>query len=81
MSLSLPIDQATVAGNKVFKVAGNSLYVCFDTDIDERFEKAVAEDTPLRIVFKDSGFKNDMTKENVNQLLKQLSPDIEIKVI
>lgn len=81
LPLSLPIEQATVAGKKVFKVAGNSLYACFDTDIDEGFAKAVAEEAPLRIVFKDSGFKNDTAKENVKQLLKQLSPETEMKVI
>lgn len=81
LPLSLLIEQANVAGKKVFKVAGNSLYACFDTDIDEGFAKAVAEEAPLRIVFKDSGFKNDTAKENVKQLLKQLSPETEMKVI
>lgn len=81
LPLSLPIEQANVAGKKVFKVAGNSLYACFDTDIDEGFAKVVAEEAPLRIVFKDSGFKNDTAKENVKQLLKQLSPETEMKVI
>ncbi len=81
LPLSLPIEQATVAGKKVFKVAGNSLYACFDRDIDEAFAKAVAKEVPLRIVFKDSSFKNDTAKENVKQLLKQLSPDTEMKVL
>ena len=63
------------------QVAGNSLYTCFDTGIDEGFAKAVAKEKPLRIVFKDSGFKNDTAKENVKQLLKQLSPDTEMKVL
>ena len=47
----------------------------------EAFAKAVAQEKPLRIVFKDSGFKNDTAKENVKQLLKQLSPDTEMKVL
>lgn len=81
LPLSLPIEQANVAGKKVFKVAGNSLYACFDTDIDEGFAKAVAAEAPLRIVFKDSGFKNDTAKENVKQLLKQLSPETVMKVV
>src|SRR5690554_224199 len=81
LPLSLSIEQANVAGKKVFKVAGNSLYACFDTDIDEGFAKAVAAEAPVRIVFKDSGFKNDTAKENVKQLLKQLSPETEMKVV
>ena len=81
LPLSLKIEQVDVSGKKVFKVAENSLYACFDNDIDEDFAKAIAKDEPLRIVFKDSGFKNDTAKTNVKQLLKQLSPETEMKVI
>lgn len=81
LPLSLKIEQVEVSGKKVFKVAENSLYACFDSGIDEDFAKAIAKDEPLRIVFKDSGFKNDTAKTNVKQLLKQLSPETEMKVI
>ena len=81
LPLSLKIEQATISGKKVFKVAENSLYACFDSGIDEAFAKAIAADKPLRIVFKDSAFKNDTAKTNVKQLLKQLSPETEMKVI
>ena len=57
LALSLKIDQVDVLGKKVFKVAGNSLYACFDSGIDEDFAKAISQDEPLRIVFKDSGFQ------------------------
>jgi len=81
LPLSLKIEQATIAGKQVFKVAGNSLYACFDGGIDEAFAKAVAQDQPLRIVFRDSGFKDDTAKTNVKQLLKQLTPETEMKVL
>jgi adenine-specific DNA-methyltransferase len=81
LPLSLKIEQTTISGKKVFKVAENSLYACFDSGIDEEFAKAIAADAPLRIVFKDSGFKNDTAKTNVKQLLKQLSPETEMKVL
>jgi adenine-specific DNA-methyltransferase len=81
LPLSLKIEQAVVAEKKVFKVAGNSLYACFDSGIDEGFAKAIAIEQPLRIVFHDSGFANDTAKINVKQLLKQLSPDTVMKVI
>ena len=81
LPLSLKIEQATISGKQVFKVAGNSLYACFDTNIDEVFIKEIAKEEPLRIVFKDSGFKNDTAKVNVKQLLKQLSPETEMKVL
>lgn len=81
LPLSLKIEQDTIAGKQVFKVAENSLYACFDIGIDEEFARAIASDAPLRIVFRDNGFKNDTAKVNVKQLLKQLSPETEMKVI
>ena len=81
LPLSLKIESIEVSGKNVFKVAENSLYACFDSGIDEGFAKEIAKDKPLRIVFKDSGFKNDTAKTNVKQLLKQLSPETEMKVI
>jgi adenine-specific DNA-methyltransferase len=81
LPLSLKIEQASISGKQVFKVAGNSLFACFDKGIDEEFAKAIGKDAPLRIVFRDSGFKDDTAKSNVKQLLKQLSPETEMKVI
>ncbi len=81
LPLSLKIESALVADKQVFKVAENSLYACFDSGIDEDFAKAIAKDKPLRIVFRDRGFKNDTAKTNVKQLLRQLSPETEMKVI
>ena len=81
LPLSLKIEREEISGKEVFKVAGNSLYACFEEGVDEEFAKAIAEDAPLRIVFKDNGFKDDTAKTNVKQLLKQLSPETEMKVI
>lgn len=81
LPLSLKIEKVDIEGKEVFKVAGNSLYACFDRGVDESFAKAIAKEKPLRIVFKDASFKDDTAKSNVKQLLKQLSPDTEMKVI
>jgi adenine-specific DNA-methyltransferase len=81
LPLSLKIEQINVTGKKVFKVADNSLFACFDKGIDEAFAKEIAKEKPLRIVFKDAGFKDDTAKTNVKQLLKQLSPETEMKVL
>jgi len=80
LPLSLKIESFEVEAKKVYKVA-NSLYACFDDGIDEKFAKTIAKEKPLRIVFKDNSFKNDNAKSNVKQLLKQLSPETEMKVI
>ena len=81
LPLSLKIEPIKISGKQVFKVAGNSLYACFDKGIDEAFAKEIANEQPLRVVFRDSGFKDDTAKTNVKQLLKQLSPETEMKVI
>lgn len=81
LPLSSKIEQSSVNGKQLFKVSENSLYACFDKGIDEDFAKVIAKDAPLRIVFRDNGFKDDTAKTNVKQLLKQLSPETEMKVI
>jgi len=81
LSLSLKIEQVDILGKKVFKVAENSLYACFDSELDEDFAKVIAKGEPLRIVFRDGGFINDNAKINMKQLLKQLTPKTEMKVI
>jgi len=81
LPLSLKIAQEDICGKKIFKVADNSLYACFDKGIDEDFAKEIAKDKPLRVVFRDNGSKDDTAKTNVKQLLKQLNPETEMKVI
>ena len=81
LPLSYKIEQLEVKGKQVFNVADNSLIACFDKGINEDFAKEIATYSPLRIVFRDSGFADDTAKINVQQLLKQLSPETEMKVI
>lgn len=81
LPLSLKIEQTKIANKEVFKVADDALLCCFDEGIDEAFAKEIATLKPLRIVFRDKSFKDDTAKENVKQLLKQLSPDSEMRVI
>lgn len=81
LPLTLKTEKATIAGKEVFKVAGDSLYACFNEGLDEAFAKAVAAEKPLRLVVKDSAFASDTAKVNVQQLLKQLSPNTELKVL
>jgi len=81
LQLSLPIEQLTIENKQVFRVAENSLFACFDSGIDEAFAKELATYKPMRVVFKDKSFKDNSAKENVKQLLKQLSVETEMKVI
>jgi adenine-specific DNA-methyltransferase len=81
VDLTLPITRETVEGKTVFTVAGTALIACFDNGVDEALVKALATRKPLRVVFKDTGFKDDATKINVKQIFKSLSPDTDVKAI
>lgn len=81
LPLSYRIEEILIDGKQVFRVAQNSLIACFDNGINEAFAKELATHAPLRVVFRDRSFADDTAKENVKQLLKQLSPETEMKVI
>ncbi|NDP22360.1 MAG: site-specific DNA-methyltransferase [Paludibacter sp.] len=96
LELSLPIEKTKIAGKIVYKVDGNALYCCFDEGIDEAFVRSLVDTghtpsdnetphatslRPIRIVFHDHSFATDTAKENVRQLLKQLSAETEMKVV
>jgi adenine-specific DNA-methyltransferase len=81
VDLTLPITRETLHGKTVFFVAGTALAACFDTGVDEVLVKELAARAPLRVVFKDTGFKDDATKINVRQIFKSLSPDTDVKAI
>lgn len=81
VDLALPITEEKITGHRVFFVEGNALAACFDTGLDEPFIKALAKRTPLRAVFRDSGYASDAVKINIEQIFKALSPHTEIKTI
>ena len=83
VDLALPIENKAIQGKDVFFVDGNALAACFDAHggVDEAFVKELATHQPLRVVFRDMGFKGDATKINVEQIFKLLSPITEVKCI
>lgn len=83
VDLSLPIAQVKVKQLEVFKVDTNALVACFAKkgEITEDICKELAKDKPLRVVFRDAGFKSDAVKINVEQIFKQLSPTTEVRTI
>jgi adenine-specific DNA-methyltransferase len=81
VDLTLPITREVLHGKTVFFVAGTALAACFDTGVDELLVKDLAARHPLRVVFRDTGFKDDATKINVRQIFKSLSPDTDVKAI
>ena len=83
VDLALPIEKKAIHGKDVFFVDGDALVACFDAHggIDEAFVKELATHKPLRVVFRDAGFKDSAVKINVEQIFKLLSPGTEVKGI
>ncbi|HHQ4607183.1 site-specific DNA-methyltransferase [Aeromonas caviae] len=87
VDLALPIAKEVIQSKEVFFVDGNdshmALAACFDTHggVDEEFVKALAQRQPLRVVFRDAGFKSSAVKINVEQIFKLLSPATDVKCI
>ncbi len=83
VDLALPIAKQAIQGKDVFLVDGNALAACFDGHggVDEAFVKELAKVQPLRVVFRDAGFKGSSVKINVEQIFKLLSPATEVKCI
>ena len=85
VDLSLPIHTEEIEGKRVYFVGHGDLAACFEENIDESFVKTLAkklaDEDVLRVVFKESGFKNDNIKINTEQIFKQLAPAVEVRVI
>jgi len=81
LELSFPMESRVIDGKTVHYVAGNSLVACFDDEVSESVIKKIAADQPLRVVFRDSSFRDDSARINVEELFKLLSPSTEIQVL
>lgn len=77
LDLTLPIAEHNVAGKKVFDIGMGALIISLSDsitlDVVEGIAKLKDELNPeiMRVVFKDSGFKDDVVKTNAVQILKQ----------
>ena len=77
LDLTLPISEHTIAGQKVFDIGMGALIICLadaiSLEVVEGMAKLKEELNPeiMRVVFKDSGFKDDVVKTNAVQILKQ----------
>jgi len=83
VDLTLPITKEMIDNKEVFFVNTNALAACFvkDGQITEDFCKALAKRQPLRVVFRDAGFKDDSVKINVEQIFKLMSPHTDVRTI
>lgn len=74
LSLDLNIEEKMIGKNKVYYVAGNSLVACFDDKIDIDIVDKICECEPYKVVFKDSAFRTDNDKINLEERFKKLLP-------
>lgn len=83
VDLALPIDKKAIHGKDVYFVDSDALAACFDKDggIDDVFAKDLATHKPLRVVFRDAGFKDSAVKINIEQIFKLLSPSTEVRCL
>jgi adenine-specific DNA-methyltransferase len=77
LDLTLPIEEKTIAGAKVYVGGAGALILCLSdnitTEVVEGIAKLKDDLNPefMRVVFRDSGFKDDVIKTNAVQILKQ----------
>ena len=74
LSLDLKIEENMIGKNKVYYVAGNSLVACFDDKIDIDIVDEICKCEPYKVVFKDSAFKTDNDKINLEERFKKILP-------
>ena len=82
LDLTLPIEELSLSGKKVFVVGLGSLVICLDEAITLDTVEAIAglkekyeSDDLMRVVFRDNGFKDAEVKTNAIQILKQSGID------
>jgi adenine-specific DNA-methyltransferase len=77
LDLTLPITEHAIAGQKVFDIGMGALIICLSDAISLEVVEGIAmlkddlNPEIMRVVFKDSGFKDDVVKTNAVQILKQ----------
>lgn len=76
IDLTTPTEEHSVDGKTIYDIGFGSLYICLDKNIDEKIiEKIVALNKEsgmerARVVFRDTGFKNDEIKLNAKLTLE-----------
>ena len=81
LTLDLKIGEKDILDNRVYFVDENSLVACFDDDINIDIIDEICKYKPLKVVFKDSSFKNDNDKINLEERIKKQSPDTELNIL
>ncbi|HAS79451.1 MAG TPA: site-specific DNA-methyltransferase [Fusobacteriaceae bacterium] len=76
LDLTTPIDEIEIDGKKIFNIGAGTLYICLASGVNNSIAERVLEEhkkweSPrVSVIFKDTGFINDVEKTNVIQTLK-----------
>ena len=81
LTLDLKIEEKYILNNKLYFVDDNSLIACFDDNIDINIVDEICKYKPLKVIFKDSSFKYDNDKINLEEKIKKMSPETEINIL
>lgn len=71
VSLDLPLQTETVDGCTIYTVNEGDLVACFSEGITDKIVAAMADKSPLRVLFHDACFKEDAQKINIYEQFKQ----------
>ena len=71
VQLSLQMSKTTIDGCNVYTVNEGDLVACFAENITENVIAHIADQSPLRVLFRDSCFKTDADKINIFEQFKQ----------
>ncbi len=81
LDLAIPIETRDIEGQKVTVIGAGALVVCLADEITLAVVSGIAalkdelDPEIMRVVFKDSGFADDVAKTNAAQILKQAGID------
>ncbi|KAB1652038.1 site-specific DNA-methyltransferase [Pseudoclavibacter chungangensis] len=81
LDLSEPVKTERVADRELLSVADDALIACFEDDISDSAVRTIAARRPLRAVFLDAGFASDAARINAEQILREVSPETEVRTI
>lgn len=81
VEIHLPHTSSNLDGCTVHNVDNGALMACFSPNVPRSVVEYMAQQQPLRAVFRDSAFASDDAKINVTEIFKNLSPDTKVKVI
>lgn len=86
VELSLPHKVETIDGMRVHFIQSEysstpDLIACFEDKVPETLVRTIAQYKPTKVVFRDSCFRGDSNKINIEEIFKLITPDTRVKVL